>query len=363
MVGKQHRPRDPMAILRQRRRARTTDQSLSLPIKCLDVTEGDDSPFGNIAVATGTSQIWALDCHGGRPTQLVSAHYGDLYGLSAHPRRLGIFATVGESDRQLCLWDGMARKQLRKRQFEQQAKSCAIAPNGRDIAVGFKNGMVAVVEFATMADCFRWHDCTEAVDELKYSPDGHFLATGSRDNNIDVYSVANGYQHYKRLHGHCSFITHLDWSADSRLLQSQCGAYEIIYWDVAAGKILRSQDDRVEADAEWYTYTLTLGFPMMGIWPNYSDGTDINAAHRSRAGSHIVTADDRGKVHCVFGYKRGGWKHAYSLAMCHLSTDFAHALALTQIKMFNAPCVVEDAPFKSYSGHSSHVMNVRFLKV
>ena len=363
MVGKQHRPRDPMAILRQRRRARTTDQSLSLPIKCLDVTEGDDSPFGNIAVATGTSQIWALDCHGGRPTQLVSAHYGDLYGLSAPPRRLGIFATVGESDRQLCLWDGMARKQLRKRQFEQQAKSCAIAPNGRDIAVGFKNGMVAVVEFATMADCFRWHDCTEAVDELKYSPDGHFLATGSRDNNIDVYSVANGYQHYKRLHGHCSFITHLDWSADSRLLQSQCGAYEIIYWDVAAGKILRSQDDRVEADAEWYTYTLTLGFPMMGIWPNYSDGTDINAAHRSRAGSHIVTADDRGKVHCVFGYKRGGWKHAYSLAMCHLSTDFAHALALTQIKMFNAPCVVEDAPFKSYSGHSSHVMNVRFLKV
>merc|ERR1719198_1871101 len=187
--------------------------------------------------------------------------------------------------------------------------------------------MVAVVEFSTLADCLRWHDCTESVDEMKYSPNGTFLATGSRDNNIDVYNVVNGYQHYKRLHGHCSFITHLDWSADSRLIQSQCGAYEIIYWDVASAKILRSLDDLVEADQEWYTYTLTLGFPMMGIFPNYSDGSDVNAAHRSRTGSHLVTADDHGKI-----------------------------------KMFHAPCVVEDAPFKSFSGHSSHVMNIRFLK-
>lgn len=300
MVGKQHRPRDPLAILKQRRIARSSGTSLALPIRSLAVTEGNDSPFGNIAVATGTSQIWAMDCNGGRPTELMSAHYGDLYGLSPHPRRLGIFATVGDTDRQLCLWDGLARKQLRKRQFEQQARSCAIAPNGRDIAVGFKNGMVAVVEFATMTDVFRWHDCTEAVEEMKYSPNGAFLATGSRDNNIDVYSVTNDYQHYKRLHGHCSFITHLDWSVDSRLLQSTCGAYELIYWDVASGKMLRSLDDKVESDVEWYTFTLTLGFPMMGIWPNYSDGSDINAAHRSRAGNHLVTADDHGKVCVVY---------------------------------------------------------------
>jgi hypothetical protein len=36
--------------------------------------------------------------------------------------------------------------------------------------------------------------------------------------------------------GHSSYITHLDWSADSRILQSNCGAYELLYFEGATGK-------------------------------------------------------------------------------------------------------------------------------
>jgi WD40 repeat protein len=32
-----------------------------------------------------------------------------------------------------------------------------------------------------------------------------------------------------------------------------------------------------------------------------------------------------------------------------------------KVKLFRYPCVVEHAPFRTFSGHSSHVMNVRFL--
>lgn len=31
-----------------------------------------------------------------------------------------------------------------------------------------------------------------------------------------------------------------------------------------------------------------------------------------------------------------------------------------QVKLFNYPCVIEDAPGRSYGGHSSHVMCVRW---
>ncbi len=31
-----------------------------------------------------------------------------------------------------------------------------------------------------------------------------------------------------------------------------------------------------------------------------------------------------------------------------------------RVKLFNYPCVVEDAPHRAYRGHSSHVMGVRF---
>lgn len=63
----------------------------------------------------------------------------------------------------------------------------------------------------------------------------------------------------------------------------------------------------------------------MGIWPDYSDGTDVNSLQLTSKGSHVVTGDDFGMV-----------------------------------KLFNSPCVVEDAPCKEYKAHSSHVMNVRF---
>ena len=90
---------------------------------------------------------------------------------------------------------------------------------------------------------------------MKYSPDGALLAAGSHDNFIDIYDVtgsavpgrSNGVL-YHRLHslkGHSSYITHLDWSAydpkqpDRRVLQSTCGAYELLYYDANTGKQVR----------------------------------------------------------------------------------------------------------------------------
>jgi hypothetical protein len=37
-----------------------------------------------------------------------------------------------------------------------------------------------------------------------------------------------------------------------------------------------------QRDTDWETYTCILGFPVMGIWPPESDGTDINSVDRSK---------------------------------------------------------------------------------
>ncbi|CAM9595312.1 unnamed protein product [Chrysoparadoxa australica] len=78
-------------------------------------------------------------------------------------------------------------------------------------------------------------------------------------------------------------------------------------------------------DKEWESWTCTLGWPVQGIYPPGSDGTDVNAAHRSPDRKLIATADDLGKL-----------------------------------KVFHAPCLSTRAKWVEGAGHSSHVTNVRF---
>lgn len=39
----------------------------------------------------------------------------------------------------------------------------------------------------------QMHHCKEAIDDLKYSPDGSKLAAGSHDNFIDIFDVHKGW--------------------------------------------------------------------------------------------------------------------------------------------------------------------------
>ena len=70
-----------------------------------------------------------------------------------------------------------------------------------------------------------------------------------------------------------------------------------------------------------------MGFPMMGIWYEGWDRTDVNAVHRSNDGELVVLVDDFGSVN-----------------------------------LLNAPCLIKYAPRRVYKGHCSHVEDVTFLK-
>ena len=69
-----------------------------------------------------------------------------------------------------------------------------------------------------------------------------------------------------------------------------------LYLYLCACLCVRSTKDSVEADEDWATFTCALGFPVMGIWPDCSDGTDVNAVHISSDKKYVVTADDFSQV-------------------------------------------------------------------
>jgi WD40 repeat protein len=69
---------------------------------------------------------------------------------------------------------------------------------------------------------------------------------GSHDCKMYVYR----WETHKLLHtlkGHTSHITHMDWSADGAFLQSNCGGYELLFWEVATGQqVKKSSNLRLE---------------------------------------------------------------------------------------------------------------------
>ncbi|XP_074547718.1 echinoderm microtubule-associated protein-like 1 isoform X9 [Halichoeres trimaculatus] len=256
---------------------------------------------------------------------ITQGHTDELWGLAVHPWK-SHFLTCGY-DRQVCLWDSVSHQLIWAKSMEDSAQSAGFHPSGAVVAIGTQTGRWLVLDTDTK-DLVTVHtDGNEQLSVMSFGPDGNFLAIGSHDNYIYIYAVAENGRKYSRVgkcSGHSSFITHLDWSVDSQYLVSNSGDYEILYWIPSVCKQVVSVE--TTRDIEWATYTCTLSFHVFGLWPDGSDGTDINAACRSNDKSLLVTGDDFGKVH-----------------------------------LFSHPCSQFRAPSHVYGGHSSHVTNVSFL--
>uniref|UniRef100_A0AAQ5YVY7 HELP domain-containing protein n=1 Tax=Amphiprion ocellaris TaxID=80972 RepID=A0AAQ5YVY7_AMPOC len=230
---------------------------------------------------------------------IVQGHVDEMWGLATHPSQ-NIFFTCGH-DRQVCLWNTEEHKLDWCITLEEYGLCADFCPSGSVVSVGLSTGRWMVLDLLTREVVSESTDGNEQLSVMRYSPDGSFLAVGSHDNFIYIYNVTESGRRYIRFgkcNGHSSFITHLDWSKD--------GKYIITV-------------------QKWASYTCVLGFHVMGVWLEGSDGTDINALCRSHDERMVAVADDFCKVH-----------------------------------LFQYPCPKPKAPSHKYEGHGSHVTNVCF---
>ncbi|CAH1261926.1 EML1 [Branchiostoma lanceolatum] len=289
------------------------------PVRTITQGKGDD-------VFVGTTRNAILRGRVGEPFEpTVEAHTDELWGLAAHPNQ-HLFLTCAY-DRRVFLWNADTHTPVWSKILEDPAQSAEFHPNGTVVAIGLQSGRWLVLDTSSK-DLVTVHtDGNEQHDCVRYSPDGNFLAVGSHDNIIYLYSVTEEGRKYSRvgkLTGHSSFVTHLDWSSDNQYIRSNSGDYEILFWSAAMCRQVPAAASL--RDVEWATATCTLNFQVFGMWPEGSDGTDINGAACSKSGKLLANADDFGKVN-----------------------------------LFKYPCCQSRSPSHSYPGHSSHVTTVDFL--
>ena len=201
---------------------------------------------------------------------IVNGHSEELWGLTPmmSSATLGHFLTCG-NDKTLSLWDAESHSNLWTSQLEEKLHSLCSHPKHDLCAIGSTKSRWFV--FCLNQRMVVYSGQTEGVEQvecIQYSPNGLLLACASRDNFIYVYEVSEDgltYTKLGRCSGHSSFLTHIDWSAESKYLMSNSGDYEILYWEANACKQLTNI--QTIREIEWVGQTsCTLSFNTLGLW-------------------------------------------------------------------------------------------------
>uniref|UniRef100_A0A673LU81 Echinoderm microtubule-associated protein-like 5 n=1 Tax=Sinocyclocheilus rhinocerous TaxID=307959 RepID=A0A673LU81_9TELE len=204
------------------------------------------------------------------------------------------------------IWSLVDHALIARCNMEEPIRCAAVSTDGIHLALGMKDGSFTVLRVRN-----------------DYSPDGAHLAVGSNDNSVDIYGVVQRYKKAGECVASSSFITHMDWSIDSKYLQTNDGNGRRLFYRMPSGKEVTNREELKLV--QWSSWTCVLGPEVNGIWPKYSDINDINSVDANFNSQVLVTADDYGLV-----------------------------------KLFRYPCVRKGAKFKKYLGHSAHITNVRW---
>lgn len=296
-----------------------------------------DCMNGNMLVGTRNGSIY--HCAGGDMKEIMASHHeGEVWGLDV----CGTDVATSCDDNQVIVWDSVACKKkcavtvsTEKRTSKKggastlsalPASQCSRAvifkPDGglivaaNDGRVHIWDSTTASAPSKTLSDAAEWIEC------MALNADGSKLAVGSHDNNIYVYNTAD-WDLCGTLSKHSSYIMALDWSTDSKFIRSNCGAYELLFWDMDS----MSQDTSGKTnskDCDWCTSTVKFGWHVQGVYPKGTDGTHVNRVNQSADGQYLVTGDDW----CL-------------------------------MRVFNNPCLTGHRP-RSYRGHSEFVTNCVF---
>jgi len=130
----------------------------------------------------------------------------------------------------------------KKKQSEKNARTLAIHSERGELAVGYSDNYIRIFDLDTLALKQEWPAHGNSVFTVRYSPDGNFLFSGSRDARLKVWDVQAGYLPVTEIVAHIYAINHIDFSPDGKHFVTCSMDKSIKVWDLEELKLLKVID-------------------------------------------------------------------------------------------------------------------------
>ncbi|MGM0556043.1 MAG: caspase family protein [Myxococcota bacterium] len=220
------------------------------------------SPHGRTLVSSGadsTIKLW--DVESGTEIETLSGHDGPVNSITFSPD--GRTLASGSTDSTVKVWDVESGKELQTLSGHSYVvTSIAFSPNGRMLASGSRDfpssnvndpppkaGSAKVklwdVESGRELTTLQSYSGTAAITDIKFSPDGRTLASGSWGGWINLWDVESGKElkispgtGIYEFGGH--YVTSIAYSPDGRAVASGSNDKAIRIWDVRSGREIQT---------------------------------------------------------------------------------------------------------------------------
>ena len=107
----------------------------------------------------------------------------------------------------------------------------AISPDGQWLATGSKDNTIKIFDTQLFKETTTLKGHTDDVTSIKFSPDNKFLLSGSKDNTIILWDL-NKNVDLLTFKGHSQKVNSVAFSPDSKLIASGSDDASILVWDI-----------------------------------------------------------------------------------------------------------------------------------
>ena len=125
---------------------------------------------------------------------------------------------------------------------EKSARTMAIHSGRGEVAVGFSDNSVRIFDLDTLQVKYEWVAHENSVFTVRYTPDGNYLLTGSRDARLKAWDVRSGYIKAAEVVAHLFAINHMDFSPDAKHFVTCSLDKSIKVWDANELRLLKVID-------------------------------------------------------------------------------------------------------------------------